>query len=306
MNDSNIPVAVLNTPGSAPLSGIVQISTGQDHACALTSAGGVLCWGDNLNGGLGNNNGDRFATPQQVEGLTKGVVEVEAGNNYTCAVMADGGAMCWGLTGPLGAGAGSSVTPIPVLDPSGAAPLTGVVAISAGYQHACALLSSGSELCWGANSNGGLGNGTQTDSSLPVQVLNVGGSGTISGLTAITTGEGHSCALTEVDGVLCWGWNATGEVGDNISADALSPVQVIGLSSGVVVLGTGYRHNCVITSDGGAMCWGLDIDGQLGNNRETSASTPVSVVGVGGSGVLNVNQAMEQQLREKTGTEKNN
>ena len=168
MNDSNIPVTVLNTEGSAPLSGIVQISTGQDHACALTNTGGILCWGDNLNGGLGNNNGDRFATPQQVVGLTSGVVEVEAGNNYTCAVMADGGAMCWGLTGPLGAGSGSSATPIPVLNPSGSAPLTGVVAISAGYQHACALLASGSELCWGANGNGGLGNGTETDSTLPV------------------------------------------------------------------------------------------------------------------------------------------
>jgi len=289
MNDSNIPVAVLNTEGSAPLSGIVQISTGQDHACALTNAGGVLCWGDNLNGGLGNNNGDRFATPQQVLGLTSGVVEVQVGNNYSCAVTADGGAMCWGLTGPLGAGSGSSATPIPVLNPSGSAPLTGVVAISAGYQHACALLASGSELCWGANGNGGLGNGTETDSTLPVQVLNVGGTGAISGLIAITTGDGHSCAVTDGAGVLCWGWNATGEVGDNLSADALSPVQVIGLSSGVIALGTGYRHNCVITSDGGVMCWGLDSDGELGNNRETSSRIPVAVVGVEGSGLLNVN-----------------
>jgi alpha-tubulin suppressor-like RCC1 family protein len=119
--------------------------------------------------------------------------------------------------------------------------------------------------------------------------VNVGGTGAISGLTAITTGNGHSCAVTDGAGVLCWGWNATGEVGDNLSADALSPVQVIGLSSGVIALGTGYRHNCVTTSDGGVMCWGLDSDGELGNNRETSSRIPVAVVGVGGSGLLNVN-----------------
>ena len=117
----------------------------------------------------------------------------------------------------------------------------------------------------------------------------MGGNGAIRSLTAITTGDGHSCALTNGAGVLCWGYNADGEIGDNGSQAALSPVQVIGLSSGVIALGTGYRHNCVITSDGGVMCWGLDSDGELGNNRETSSRIPVAVVGVEGSGLLNVN-----------------
>lgn len=284
MNESHVPVQVLDTAGSGPLSGVVQISTGQAHVCAVTSGGAALCWGDNFLGAIGNNSTlSGFPTPQQVSGLASGVAEIAAGDSYTCAVTTAGAVLCWG--GSLVSGGGNTLTPIAVSDPAGNAPLTGVAAISTGFDHACVLTNAGTELCWGANGAGGLGNGTMTDSTLPAPVLDVTGNSPLSSLTEVTAAYEDSCALTSAGGVLCWGYNANGEIGDGGGSTTL-PVQVTGLTSGVTEIASGYRHNCAILSNGGVMCWGLNVDGEIGNGKTNAVPTPVAVVGVGGTGLL--------------------
>ncbi len=210
-------------------SGVTAIAAGGDHACAVTKAGGVKCWGWNAAGQLGNGSTTSSLTPVDVAGLTSGVTAIAAGDVHTCALLSAGGVRCWGLNslGQLGTGSTTnSSTPVNVTGLT-----TGVTAIAAGRSghanyafHTCALLTVGAVKCWGWNNSGQLGNGTTTNSSVPVDVSGLG-----SGATAITLGTSHSCALLEGGGLVCWGNNTNGRLGDGTTIDRLTPVVVKGI-----------------------------------------------------------------------------
>ena len=261
-------------------SGVVSVSTGSNHTCAVMNTGSVKCWGYNSSRQLGDFTTTTRLTPVQVFGLTSGVVSVSLGEHHTCALMNTGSVKCWG-TGSGGAiGDGTTTqreTPVNVLsNGAGSAPLTGVVSVSAGDHHTCALMNTGSVKCWGQNSNGQLGDGTTIHRSTPVQV-----SGLTSGVVSVSAaGRYHTCALMNTGAVKCWGENFFGNLGDGTTTDRSTPVQVSGLTSGVVSVSAGYNHNCVITSAGAAQCWGQNSNRQLGDGTTTNRSTPVQVSGL--------------------------
>jgi alpha-tubulin suppressor-like RCC1 family protein len=290
LTQSSVPVEVLGSASSAPLSGVVSIAAGQDHTCAVTSAGAALCWGDNSEGELGNGTGNGSNIPVAVSGLSSGVASISAGSSFTCALTTAGAALCWGQgsSGQLGNGnLTNSASPTVVLDATGNAPLGGVEAISAGFENACALTIGGTALCWGANDRGQLGDGSNSSlSSVPLQVLASSGQLPLNGVAAVTGGLDDSCALTTAGTALCWGSNGSGELGNGSTTDASTPVPVYGLSRGVAPIVAGYDHTCAVTTAGAVLCWGEGSSGQLGNGSNTTSSTPVQVVGVGGTGFL--------------------
>jgi len=148
--------------------------------------------------------------------------------------------------------------------------------VSAGYFHTCGLTTSGGVKCWGWNYFGQLGNGTWTNSNVPVDV-----SGLSSGVSAISAGEYHTCGLLTSGGVKCWGNNYNGQLGNGNNTRSNVPVDVSGLSSGVSAISAGWIHTCALTSSGGVKCWGNNYNGQLGNGNNTSSNIPVDVVGFG-------------------------
>ena len=158
-------------------------------------------------------------TPVQVSGLTTGVARVAVGNLTSCALTTTGGVLCWGFNsyGQVGDGTTASprMTPVAVSSLS-----SGVTTISVGYAHACAVTNGGALLCWGANGYGQLGDGTNTNRSSPVLTGSLS-----SGVSGIATGNGHACALT-AEGPKCWGRNDTGQLGDNSTTHKTSPVNV--------------------------------------------------------------------------------
>ena len=287
-------------------SGVRAIAPGYKHACALTSGGGVKCWGENGTGQLGNGTQTASTTPVDVIGLSSGVRAIAAGANHSCALTSAGGVKCWGgnYNGELGNGGSPVISRSPV-DVLGLT--SGVVAISSYFEHACALTRGGAVECWGLNVKGQLGNGTQTASKTPVGVV-----GLSSGVRAIAAGYSHTCALTSGGGVRCWGDNLYGALGNGSTA-ALSPtpIGVSGLSSGVTAIGAGQYHTCAVTSDGGLECWGQDDFGQLGNGTPgcggfNRCSTPVAVLLGAGLGAnttpkVTLGGASTQQLLAQEG-----
>jgi alpha-tubulin suppressor-like RCC1 family protein len=149
-----------------------------------------------------------------------------------------------------------------------------VVTVTAGSIHTCALLNDGTARCWGYNQDGRLGNGTLTDSNLPIAV---------SGLTdavAIAAGNGHTCALLIAGTVSCWGVNSSGQLGNGTFTNSNVPVVVSGLTDAVAVT-AGNGHTCALLGDGTARCWGANGSGMLGNGTTTFASNvPVVVSGL--------------------------
>jgi hypothetical protein len=147
---------------------------------------------------------------------------------------------------------------------------SGVASISAGFDNACAVTTSGAAYCWGDNSNGQLGNGSTTNSLVPVAVT-----GLSSGVASISAGNGLTCAVTTSGAAYCWGWNGEGDLGIGSTTGSLVPVAVTGLSSGVASISAGFLHTCAVTTSGAIYCWGHNSNGELGNGSTTKSMVPV-------------------------------
>jgi alpha-tubulin suppressor-like RCC1 family protein len=254
----------------APLSNIAAIDAGNDRTCAVTASGGVKCWGSNTYGGIGDGTTIAWPGPVDVAGLSSGASLVAAGRGHSCAVTAGGGVKCWGLNDFGELGDGTAV--LNRLTPGDVAGLSsGVVAIASGGIHTCAIAIGGALKCWGFNGFGQLGDGTTTNRFTPVGVA-----GLSSGVVAVTTNEtfgAHTCALTAAGGVKCWGANDIGQLGDGTQTSRLTPVDVLGLSSGVAGIAAGVRHTCAVTGAGAVKCWGYDPDFGV---RTAPVSTPLT------------------------------
>ena len=271
--DSSVPVAVIGLG-----SGVSAISVGLIHACALTD-GGAKCWGANGGGSLGDGTTTDSHVPVAVQGLTSGASAISLAWDHTCALK-DGGVWCWGSNGvgQLGNGTPWMDSPVPVAV-SGLT--SGVSAISGGINDTCAL-KDGAVWCWGYNPYGQLGNGTTTDSPVPVAVVGL----PASSISAINAGSAHTCALKD-GGVWCWGFNFYGQLGNGSTAfSERVPVAVGALASGVSAISAGASHTCAL-KDGGVWCWGLNDNGQLGSTSTIGrcltlpcSSTPVQVSGL--------------------------
>ncbi len=268
-----IPAVAMGRPGPASATGVESVSTGADHTCALSSGGGLTCWGDNDQGQLGDGTITRRNLPTNVSGLSIGVAAVSAGHNHTCALTGEGGVKCWGdnLAGQLGDGTNTDRN-LPV-NVSGLS--SGVQAVSAGRIHTCALTDEGGVKCWGSNDYGQLGDGTNTNSNLPVNVPGVS-----SGVQAVSAGYSHTCAIMTGGSVKCWGNNNDGQLGDGTNMRRTVPTNISGLSSGVRAVSAGMRHTCALTGEGGVKCWGGNDHGQLGDGTNTNSNLPVNVPGL--------------------------
>ncbi|MBI5529161.1 MAG: hypothetical protein HY897_22780 [Deltaproteobacteria bacterium] len=180
---------------------------------------------------------------------------------------------CWGENDRGELGDGTSVdksTPVDVLGLT-----SGVKAVTAGFYHTCALTSAGGVKCWGYNHFGHLGNGTSVDKSTPVDV-----SALDSGAMAVTAGGSHTCAVTSGGGVKCWGGNYNGQLGDGTYDNKSTPVNVFGLTSGVMAATAGGSHTCAVSRGGGVKCWGENDRGELGDGTAWTGY-PVDVAGFG-------------------------
>jgi alpha-tubulin suppressor-like RCC1 family protein len=267
-------------PVAGLASGVKAISAGLHNTCALTTAGAVQCWGRNDFGQLGDGSTTDKTTPQPVTGLASGEASIAAGVYHTCALTTAGAVQCWGWNAESQLGDGgttSKSTPQPV---TGLA--SGVAAIAAGGNHTCALTTAGAVQCWGRNLDGQLGDGSTTNKSTPQPVA-----GLASGVAAVVTGYGHTCALTTAGAVQCWGFNTSGQLGDGSTTNKSTPQPVTGLTSGVAAIAAGYDHTCALTRAGAVQCWGASPFGQLGDGSTTSKSTPQPVPGLA-SGVASI------------------
>ena len=152
-----------------------------------------------------------------------------------------------------------------------------MIAVAAGGYHTCALLGTGGLKCWGDGRLGALGDGVFGVQGTPVDVL-----GLSSGVTAVVAGIYHTCALLDTGAVKCWGYNGYGQVGDGSADEFLfTPVDVVGLSSGVVAIAAGGIHTCALLDTGALKCWGCGRFGQLGIAGDYSdQKTPVDVEGL--------------------------
>lgn len=249
-------------------------AAGRHHSCAIVT-GITYCWGSNGNGQLGDGSYSDQHSAVKVLGLKDGkTTSVVAGAQHSCAVN-EGDVWCWGWNkyGQLGTTKTEETRSAILVE---GLPRGKVTAVVLGNIHTCAL-AEGDMWCWGYNQSGQLGNGTRTQSNVPVKVNGLPAGKT----TYITAGEHHVCSVNSGN-VWCWGTNALGSVGDGTTVDKLIPTAVLNLPAGastVVEAGHWGRNTCSITS-GVAWCWGDNANGQIGDGTVTRRLTPVKVTGL--------------------------
>ena len=285
--NSRSPIAV--QVAGTPLAGktIVQIAAGADHSLALDSGGALYAWGSNAYGQLGNGTTTNSSVPVAVKiaGTPlagKTIVQIAAGANHNMVLTSDGAVYTWGWNyhGQLGNNTKTNSNTIVAVQTIGT-PLAGkkIVKIAAGQGHSLALTDDGMVYAWGRNDTGQLGNNATTDAMLPVAVTVTGTPMSNKTIVEIASGARHSLAIDSSGKVYAWGHNGSGQLGNNSTVNALTPVAVQAPADKniIQVSGSGWlgASSSALASDGTVYSWGRGFDGQLGDGTNNDSSVPV-------------------------------
>lgn len=213
--------------------------------------------------------------------LLTDVAQVSSTGNHTCVVTIGGSVVCfgrnqYGQTGNSTNAGTNAPNPVPTV----VAGLSGIESVAAGSTHTCALRSDETVVCWGSNIAGELGpNATisETDAN-PTPVVVTG----LSGVTALSAGVFHTCALTTDGSVFCWGSNAGRRLGSGVVGGTATPTRVPGLGPVTSISTNGQGHTCARMADATAVCWGTNFHGQLGSATGNGTSTGLLATPVAG------------------------
>lgn len=302
------------------------VSVGGNSACGVTARLAiVLCWGGNDAGQLGDGTMRDHTLPSTTStGIS--ARQVSMGDSQVCAIIRDLTTLCWGVNafkimanGPNG-GPGTLCfsdhyhcytapthdLPVYRYPANGGRDVSRFTSISLGARQACGLEADGIAYCWGDGSVGATGATAwsscflQGSNSLTATIACDPVADSVRGapkFVSITSGSSHSCALTSVGDVWCWGQNDAGQLGFPTTTTCnWYPYAPTNLSSFVsascgrratkvvtalkfesVVAGREFTCGIEATTHRG-YCWGLNDNSQLG-----SATTQQCVVFANGS-----------------------
>jgi alpha-tubulin suppressor-like RCC1 family protein len=250
-----------------------QLALGWRHACGIRSdSGETQCWGINSDGQVGN--GAPESTVLRPATVAGGLVlnSVGLGGGVSCGVSSSAFGFCWGSNnlGQLGNGmTGTSRTPSNVSLPAGVQ----WAQISPNGDHTCALTTTGQLYCWGANNLSQRGLLPSGAVSTP-QLLPIAGQS----FKRVATGFQFTCALSLTNAVYCWGRNDIGQLGIGVTSTSETPRLVPLPSDTYVNIVAGAFHVCVLSARGAMLCWGNNLDGQLGRGSTEPSPVPASPV----------------------------
>jgi alpha-tubulin suppressor-like RCC1 family protein len=228
--------------------------------------GELFCFGQNYHGQLGNGTTNHQHRAVRV-GTDSDWSQVVAGDAHTCGRR--GGAIyCWGndAYGQLGNGEDSKPN---FLTPQRVGTGEDWGTLAAGGEHTCAI-RQGALYCWGWNTRGQLGDGTNDNRHTPTRV------GTQTGWSAVTAGYQHTCGVRG-DDLYCWGDDSWSQLGDGTSSTAQRQPVPIGQPGGWSSISAGDAHTCGLRS-GALFCWGSNAFGKLSFTNSGVTPEPALVL----------------------------
>lgn len=271
LGDSTTTSRGMPTTAISTAQTFVKVKTAMDSACAITSTGGVYCWGGNAFGQLGQGNLTDSNTPLQVAGLVN-ITDIVAGRSFFCALKSDNTLYCWGRNDSGQFGNGTMTDSLtPTLTVSSA------LKVFAGGYHMCMIDTSNNLKCWGQNAYGQLGDGTTTLRNTPVTI------GGFTGVQTLHLGDLFTCALKADGNVWCWGKGADGQIGNNTLASINStPLQTNNITNITDLFGGSY-HVCSKDGSDNYHCWGKNDQGSVtGAGVQVPEPRAVSFSGLNG------------------------
>lgn len=249
----------------------VSLAAGRMTTCGLHVDGRVLCWGNPVL--LADGSAGARSMPGEIAGGRR-YVSVAAGDTHACAITGEGELYCWGYNdyGMIGDGAPSASL---ASEPRRVLGGHRFRAVAAGFGHTCAVTVEQRVLCWGWNSFGQLGNGTEVNHYLPGPISSA------ESFVGTSAGQNFSCALSAAEKVLCWGRNDVLQTGSFAAGAVYGPTPVLRVSgtavqplAGIVALQSNplTQYSCGLDSFGALFCWGSAPDRTTPSFAEPVAS----------------------------------
>lgn len=225
--DTNIPTEIDLGTNKYPIA----VTAGFNSACVILNDSTGMCTGTNQDGQMGTGNTTNLTsfTPMTLLPANANLAALSIGVRHTCGLLDNGSVYCWGwgTYGQLGDGTTQTKnsTAVQVQLPQGRT----AIAIDSGMFHTCAILDDDNAMCWGGNEYGQIGDNTTTDRTTPTNVSMPAGLG----VSSISAGRVHTCAIATNGSVWCWGAYQKGQLGNGWTTDSDIPLYVD--------IGT-YRH----------------------------------------------------------------
>lgn len=267
----------------------LSVTVGKSFACSIGNDELGYCWGDNLKGQLGKSGSSPYSSRIGSEAKLS---DIQAGNDFACALTQASRILCWGATTPLTGQVEYESTPRDLnitgataiaVGPEalcyvnvsvyclGSAPFTstttiiggtsGATSVAVGSDFACALIVT-SVKCWGDNSKGQLGQG---NTSVTTDIVEVSG---LSDIKSITAGAQFACALDTSGSSYCWGDNSRNQISAGASIQSTRVPTIIPSS---IAIDAGSNFLCAMLLDGAIKCTGDNSKGQSGITDSSAA-----------------------------------
>ncbi|MDA8838829.1 hypothetical protein N9N26_06185, partial [Candidatus Poseidoniales archaeon] len=239
-----------------------QVATTSNQICILDKLSNVFCQGER----------NYSITGQSIGTITA----LDSGEAHFCGLTTLSNLYCWGNNqfSAIGTSQSTSLTTY-VQTPSLISVGIGktVLDFDAGERHTCAVRNDSKVSCWGTGTSGQIGDGYTATHLSPQQV----DSPSWASYTKVTAGSTHTCALLDDGGVMCWGNNSYGQLGDGTTNDSLIPTNVtmIPSSLNVVDVVAGDGGTCVVDDRAGVWCWGDNSNGKLGLNSTIQTAAQI-------------------------------
>lgn len=311
--DGNVPAEA----GLGTLEGVLAISPGRTHTCALLADQSVSCWGNNDSGQLGVLPGvtGASATPLHVDLLGKKAKVLASGGKHTCVITTDASVLCWGSNdkGQLGRNTFNPINAVeavtlPAMLTKPALLATGGAFTCLGNLEGLFLGAPGEEshsvYCFGENGARQLA--SDINNGLPIVTptrIEFEPANPAFTHFALALGDDFSCGGVHVSPngssifkvLQCWGNNAQGQVGA-IGVNVVTRAKSLPTYNGQPVaqllrMAMGKAHGCAVVDVNAAgkqlLCWGNNTKGQTGD--PTSGVRPLTAVaGFDASGVTSL------------------
>ena len=285
-----VPVQVDTSTLPAGALQFTAVAAGTASGYGLGSDGNIYAWGANFNGQLGNGLTADSYLPVQVDtsALPTGALPftaVAAGQSVAYGLGSDGMIYAWGQSnyGQLGnVSLTYSPVPVPVSVPASAPAGFRFTAVAVGTYTSYGLGSDGKIYAWGYGDHGQFGNGSITNSPVPVPVNTPAGVPAGFTFTAVASNGPSGYGLGSDGNIYAWGTGNYGQLGNNATSQSNVPVKVDTSALPDEALpftkvGAAGSSGYGLGSDGNIYAWGYNGNGDLGNNSTTNSLVPVQV-----------------------------